>query len=238
VVGRNIGNHRAIDRHRLATRLLIAVLLPVACTGEEGAVERVVYVAVGASDTTGVGLADPAREAWPQVFRRAALPDDARFVNVGVSGSTVADALRVQVPRALDADPTLVTVWLNVNDLVRLVGPDTYEARLRDLVNRLRGGGRTTVLVANTPRLDHLPVVSRFGIDPALVSRGVDSYNAAIQRVVESEGAVLVDLHAEEVDPVYVGPDGFHPSASGHRAVAALFAAAYERSRATASRTR
>lgn len=197
---------------------------------------RFVYVAVGASDTTGVGLLDPAREAWPHVFRRAVLPEDAEYTTVGVPGSTVEAALQAQVPKALARQPTLVTVWLNVNDLTRFVPPAGYEAQLRELVRRLRRGGRTTVLVANTPVLDQLPAVARLGLSPETVNAAVDSYNAAVDRVVEAEGAVLVDLHAERFDPSYVGADGFHPSAAGHLAVAAVFAAAYERAAAVATR--
>jgi lysophospholipase L1-like esterase len=52
--------------------------------------------------------------------------------------------------------------------------------------------------------------------------------------VVVREGAVLVDLHAFGEVPVLhpedISDDGFHPSDSGHRAVAAAFAAALRRS--------
>src|SRR4051794_40425075 len=50
------------------------------------------YVAVGASETVGVGADDPERQAWPSVLARTALPDF-RFVNLGVSGSTVGEAI-------------------------------------------------------------------------------------------------------------------------------------------------
>lgn len=214
--------------------LIVAALLMTTCNSADDG--RFVYVAVGASDTTGVGLLDPGREAWPHVFRRAVLPEDAEYATVGVSGSTVEAALKTQVPKALEREPTLVTVWLNVNDLTRFVPAATYEAQLRELVRRLRRGGGTTVLVANTPVLDQLPAVARMGLSPELVNAAVDGYNAVIDRVVRDEGAVLVDLHAERYDPSYVGADGFHPSAAGHMAVAAVFAAAYERTAAVATR--
>lgn len=212
-------------------RILVAVVLLMAACDPPEAESRFVYVAVGASDTTGVGLADPQGQAWPRLFHQRAVPD-AEYVNVGVAGSTVADALQAQVPKALEARSTVVTVWLNVNDLSRFVGPAAYEAQLRDLVHRLREGG-TNVLVANTPVIDRLPAVMRLGLSPDAVNAAVDSYNEAIRRVVESEHAVLVDLHAVPFDPGYVGPDGFHPSAAGHQAVAAAFAEAYERAFAT-----
>lgn len=215
--------------------LIVAALLMPACTTSDDT-EPVVYVAVGASDTTGVGLLDPTREAWPHVFRHAVLPEDAEYTTVGVSGSTVEAALKAQVPKALEWQPTLVTVWLNVNDLTRFVPAASYEAQLRELVRRLRRGGRTTVLVANTPKLDQLPAVARLGLSADVVKAAVAGYNAVIDRVVRDEGAVLVDLHAEPFDPSYVGTDGFHPSAAGHKAIAAVFAAAYERTAAVTTR--
>lgn len=226
--------------------MLVLALLVGACSDDQPAAERndaerIVYVALGASETVGVGAGDPTL-AWPEAFRRTALPPDARFTSLGVSGSTVAAALEQQVPRAVELEPTLVTVWLNVNDLTRFVPPDTYEAQLRDLVRRLRRGGETTVLVANTPALDRLPAVTRFGLDAALIDGVVDAYNQAIDRVVRDEGAVLVDLHAaslaaraEGKEAGYISGDGFHPNAAGHEAVAAAFAVAY-RASATAAR--
>jgi lysophospholipase L1-like esterase len=228
--------------------VVLTVLLVGACTNGNGGDdaadapgderhEPIRYVAVGASETVGFGLANPEQQAWPRVFLRTALPPDTQFTSLGISGSTVATALRQQVPKALALDPTLVTVWLNVNDLAKFVSVETYESQLRDLVHRLRRDGRATVLVANTPALDALPSVARFGINPSLVTNAVATYNTAIERVVREEGAVLVDLHAASqaarsagAEASFIGPDGFHPSAAGHEAAAAAFAEAYRAS--------
>jgi lysophospholipase L1-like esterase len=116
-----------------------------------------VYVAVGASESAGVGATDPLRNAWTQVFYRTALPRSTVFVNMAISGSTVADALVAQVPNAVALSPNVVTVWLNVNDILHGVTPASYESDLTRLVTSLRRGGATKVLVANTPPLDDLP---------------------------------------------------------------------------------
>lgn len=230
--------------------------LLVACSGE-GDGERpaarpasgpppVIYVAVGASETAGVG-ADRPEQAWPEVLRREHLPERTAYANVGIPGATVAQALDHELPRALPLQPTLVTVWLNVNDLLAGVAPATYEAQLGQLVRALRRDGDAKVLVANTPPLELLPAyvdcrrprsAQRCPLGPllpppALVSAAVSNYNAAIARVVDAEGAVLVDLHAAALDrqaeggvAPLVGRDGFHPSTLGHRAVAEAFAQA------------
>jgi acyl-CoA thioesterase-1 len=198
-----------------------------------------VYVAVGASETTGVGSDQPLRDGWPRVLHRTALPAGAVFVNMGIPGATVAQALDEEMSQALAAKPNLVTVWLNVNDLTRGVGPVDYERRLGVLVRTLRSGGSVRVLVANTPPLDTLPAFRSGrlfpegvdGPDAETLRQQVDAYNAAIARVAGREGALLVDLHAVGMaaraagtDAELVSRDGFHPSTAGHAAVAAAFA--------------
>src|SRR3977135_199274 len=58
----------------------------------------------------------------------ARLGPEARVVNLGVSGSTLAQALDEQLGPALDAQPDIVTVWLAVNDLNARVSLDRYAA--------------------------------------------------------------------------------------------------------------
>ncbi len=247
-----------LRRSRSAAVLVAALAwLLVACTGDgETTTGRrpgrppgprpVVYVAVGASETAGVG-ADHPGQGWPEVLRRAHLPEGTAYTNLGIPGATVAQALDQELPRALSIRPSLVTVWLNANDLIAGVAPATYESQLGQLVRALRRGGATKVLVANTPPLEFLPAYvdcrrpqparrCPFGPlppPPALVSAAVANYNAAIKRVADAEGAVLVDLHAAALrqramgafDPL-VSTDGFHPSTLGHSAVADTFAEA------------
>jgi lysophospholipase L1-like esterase len=170
---------------------------------------------------------------------------------MGIPGATVAQALRDEVPQAVAQMPTIVTVWLNVNDLIAGVSAADFESELGDLVHQLRRGGATRVLVANTPPLDHLPAYvsclpdpppasppcrlgsAASGIvpPPAVLDQAVDDYNAATARVVAREGGSLVDLHAlglaarqAGIEDALVSADGFHPNAGGYQAVATAFA--------------
>jgi acyl-CoA thioesterase I len=240
----------------LALAALTVASLAGACTGGGGddtapvlpAGPATLYVAVGASETVGVGTDDPIREAWPQVLYREALPTTAVFVNLGIPGATVADALDRELPQALELEPDLVTVWLNVNDLVAGVSSRDYETRLDTLLSSLRRGGRTRVLVANTPPLDRLPAYLACRPDPppeappclvgmtlpppGALDTAIDSYNQAIERAAERNGAEVVDLHAVALaaraagtEEELVSADGFHPSADGAIVVAEAFAA-------------
>jgi acyl-CoA thioesterase I len=245
---------------RLLCLLVPAIVLLAACAspGGGGAARvtpsapqpQVVLAAIGASDSVGIGAVDPTRDAWPQVFYKTALPESAVFYNFGIPGATVDEALSLEVPEALSVQPTLVTVWLNVNDIIAGVGAQQYQVELEQLVHAMRRGGAARVLLANTPYLDRLPAYlgcragnPPAGVDcpPALATTTstdlnaiVGAYNAAIAQVAQREGAILVDLHAQgevaDAHPDQVSSDGFHPSTSGYAAIAALFETTLKRS--------
>ena len=213
----------------------------------------IVYTAIGASETVGVGADRPTTDSWPQVFYRTALPQSAVYYNFGIPGDVAMIALTDQAPEALSQEPTVVSIWLNVNDLLAGVSAARFEGYLRQLVHESRRKGVATVLVANTPYLDRLPAylachgstaqdkiqcspAPAAQLGPAALNALVDEYNVSIARVVQSEGAVLVDLHAQgevpDLHPDWVSADGFHPSTAGYAAVAGAFVDDY-RSRAT-----
>ena len=233
----------------------LAALLLAACSAgpppppQQDRSQAHTYAAVGASETVGVGSDDPLVDAWPQLLFRQSLPRGTVFVNLGIPGATVQEALRAEVPEAVQLQPDIVTVWLNVNDLIAGVPPAVYERQLADLVHQLRRGTAAAVLVANTPPLERLPAYLACRPNPPPGSRTcpqearglpgpdavvamVNAYNDAVARVVKAEGAVLVDLHgvalearAGGTDAVLVSADGFHPSTAGHAEVAKAFAA-------------
>lgn len=244
-------------RPRAALLLVILVLVASCSRGSDGPAASqapkppLSYVAIGASETVGTGADRPDTEAWPRVLagslgeRRTVT-----FTGLGFGGALVADALASSVPKAEQLAPDLITVWLNVNNLIRLSPAPTFEKQLGELVNRVRRGGQTTVLVANTPALDRLPIylgclqpagppcpIPRALVpQPDALNAQVDAYNQATARIVEREGAVLVDLHAASLqaraegrEASLVSGDGFHPSTAGHAAIAAAFDAAARR---------
>jgi acyl-CoA thioesterase I len=209
-----------------------------------------VYAAIGASETYGIGAEDRASQAWPQVFTKDALPASAVLYNFGIPGATTARALQDEVPAALAVHPTVVTVWLNVNDLISGVAASDYEAQLRHVLHVLRRGGQARVLVANTPDLGRLPAYRGCLPDPPsgaprclipadllptpeAVATAVAGYNAVISEAAEQEGATLVDLHLDDSQiiqhPEWISADGFHPSSRGYAVIAERFEAAYRR---------
>jgi len=204
---------------------LVVAMAAAVCSARAQASRPVTYVAIGASDAVGVGARDPVTEGWvPRLG--AHLGSEARVINLGVSGSTLAQALDEQVGPALDAQPDVVTVWLAVNDLNARVSLEHYAADLDRLLGRLEAS-HARVLVGNVPDLGGLAAYR--GIDPGPLNAEVDRWNRVIADTTSRHGDTLVDLYSlwQEVaqHPEYLSADGFHPSSEGYQALADVFGA-------------
>jgi acyl-CoA thioesterase-1 len=210
-------------RRRLLLALPGLVLIGAACgnaSPAQPAPRPLTYVAVGASDSAGVGANVPDQESWPAVLERK-LPEGSRLVNLGISGSLLHQALDQQVPIAVDSAPDLVTVWLAVNDYAAQVPLERYAADLDTLLGELRARTSAAILVGNIPDMRSLPSAGRFDL------RDVDRWNAAIEETVRKHDVTLVDLRStwrEVADhPEYISSDGFHPSTLGYQRLADVF---------------
>ena len=190
------------------------------------------YVAIGASDTVGVGSVDPANGSWPSRIA-ALLPAGSTYRNLGVSGSFAAQAQRDQLPVAVREQPTIVSVWLAVNDLNAQLPAQTYGASLGAIVDALVRDTPARIFVGNVPDLRAVPVYA--ALDPLLVLATVQSYNAAIATAAAKHPTrvVVVDLFTGSLDltsQITVAGDGFHPSDAGYALIAQRFADAMRKS--------
>ncbi|HEX6538020.1 MAG TPA: SGNH/GDSL hydrolase family protein [Candidatus Dormibacteraeota bacterium] len=209
-----------------------------------------VYVALGTSETAGIGLEDfplRLRFAWPQIFYNEALSRASSYYNFAIPGITTADAISRELQPALAVHPTVATVFFTLDDLVAGVSAADYEQNLDTIVHALRKAG-ATVLIATAPHIDGLPAYAACSGTPgastscplgsgvvlppvAEADAAIDVYDAAIENVAARESAIIVDLRTQSYDitthPEYISPDGLHPSALGAQQIAQLFVAAY-----------
>lgn len=184
------------------------------------------YVAIGASDSVGVGAADPATGSWPARVARL-LPPGSAYVNLGVSGSIALQAKAQQLPGAIAQRPSVVTVWLAVNDMNATIEPASYRDSLAAIVDGLVADTDAKVFVGNVPDVRGVPAYR--DVDKAALAQAITGYNAVIASVVaEHPGrAFVVDLYtgsAPLVSTITVSADGFHPSDEGYRLIAERFA--------------
>lgn len=203
--------------------------VPSTATGSAGnaqqATSALTYVAVGASDSFGVGTYDPDRDNWPTQLAHD-LGGSIHLVNLGIPGITVAGARKEELPVAIDAHPDIVTVWLAVNDLAGNVPLDTYSQQLSALLDSLKRNTHARVFVGNLPDLTLLPYFS--GANQMTLAQTVQAWNIAIARVVSANGATLIDLYSKwselALNPGYLASDGLHPSTLGAERLAQFFA--------------
>ncbi|HEU5348997.1 MAG TPA: GDSL-type esterase/lipase family protein [Ktedonobacterales bacterium] len=187
----------------------------------------VTYVAIGASDSFGVGTENPGRDSWPSVLADSLETEgtDIHLINLGIPGETTAEARKTELPIALDAQPALVTVWLGVNDILQAVSVDEYEKQLEGLLRSLHDHTHALVFVGNIPNLSLLPYFA--GFDQTELQTTIAHWNAAIAHAVAITGSRLVDLHTTWAElathPEYIASDGLHPSTIGAMRLAEVF---------------
>lgn len=194
----------------------------------QSASDQVVYVALGASDTFGIGTDDPYHENWASNLA-SRLGTHYRYINLGIPSMQIHRALTVELPVALDAHPGLVTIWLAVNDIIARVPVASYQQDLNTMLTRLEASSpHVRIAVANVPDLTLLPY---FYNQPAFNAKQlhaqIQAYNVAIASTVNQHQAILVDLsqHAYDLQhhPEYISDDGLHPTFLGYTQLALLF---------------
>lgn len=191
------------------------------------------YIAIGASDAVGVGASDQNHTAYvPLLISR--LPKGSAALNLGISGETLSGAIRDELPQAIAAKPTLITVWLVGNDFKNCVPLQQYGADLNTLLTDLAQQTSAKVFVANAPDFSTLPAIQQAAAGGTFCGAPgtVDSvramsqqWNTVINASVTAHHDTLIDLFNSELTshPDYISGDGFHPSDQGYLALANLF---------------
>ena len=198
---------------------------PASATASSG----IKYVAIGASDTVGVGANDPAKGSWPALVAARLPAGSPPYTNLGVAGSLTLQAVSQQLPGAIAQRPNVVSVWLAVNDLNATIEPASFADSLRQIVDGLVQKTGATIFVGNVPDLRAVPVYA--GADKARLLAGIQAYNDAIAAIAarNPDRVKVVDLFtgsAALVSTGTVSQDGFHPSDEGYQLIADRFAGA------------
>ena len=186
------------------------------------------YVALGASDTVGVGATNPDKDGWVSRIHQKLAPGS-RIVNLGISGARLSDLVAKQLAKAIEAKPDIVTLWSVVNDINANVDIVAYERDLLKMLGDLTARTNARIVVGNAPDLALVPAYSKLGIPLDTLRAETSKWNQVIARVVRRypDRAFLVDLHARsgeiEMDPSLVAGDDFHPSARGYAKLADVF---------------
>lgn len=179
-----------------------------------------VVAALGDSFTCGEGVGislDPAA-TWVSLVA-GALPDG-RVVRLAEPGARVVDVRDRQLP-ALPERVDVATLVVGLNDVARAgFDPAAVTARLLEVVAGLRARADDVLVGRLHDAVALLPVPARVA---AASRRRIETVNSAVDRVGEWPGVRVLDLGAVPALGQHGGwsVDRIHPSAAGHRAMAA-----------------
>lgn len=187
------------------------------------------YLALGDSFTIGTGVG--AERAWPALLTGAwrQRGRQVALVNPAVNGHATDELIREQLPLAREVRPTLVTLLIGANDVVRAIRgrgafhgilEDRYGASLERIHDQLRKAGVPAAAVHVLPQPDWstAPAAAAFAAPDALLT-SIERANRIARETTERAGARYVDLFPlmrTQAARAMLAPDGLHPSEEAH----------------------
>ena len=179
-------------------------------------------VALGDSATCGVG--DPTSDGWRGWARiladAIAVDHDVSFCNLAVTGATVTDVRQHQLHEALDHRPTIASLVVGLNDVMRSTwDPDQIRDELLHCAAALARQGSQLVTVRFH---DHTRVLGLPSLLARPMQRRIQVLNDIFDEVHERYGTWQLDLDADPTiyDREMWAADRLHPSELGHRRLA------------------
>src|SRR3979411_2228359 len=155
------------------------------------------YLALGDSFTIGTGTTpDKAFPALPAALWRAS-GRSVELLNPAVNGYTTDDLIAKELLHVPVFKPTLVTLLIGANDIVRGGSDDKrYRGQLRRIYAQLREDGVPGAEVVGLPQPEwsRSPAASPYGTTEALLTR-IKHFNAIATQAEDNGGARFVDLY-------------------------------------------
>lgn len=166
----------------------------------------------GDSLTAGYGVGKEL--SYPSILqtRIDSLGWEFEVVNAGLSGETSAAGLR-RIDWILRRPIDLFVLELGGNDGLRGIPLEYTEQTLQQILDRVRSRYPEAILV-----------VAGMQLPPNLGPHYIEEFRTIFPRLAENNEALLIPFLLEGVggEPKLMLPDGIHPTADGHRAVAEL----------------
>jgi acyl-CoA thioesterase-1 len=183
------------------------------------------YLALGDSFTIGTGSTPAQSFAARLADRWAAAGCALTLENVAVNGYTTDDLIERELPSLATFRPTLVTIAIGANDIVRGRSLEIYRANVRRILEAAKGTG-ARVMVLPQPDWSRSPTAASLGTQAALAA-SIAEFNDALAAEARAKGATYVDLGPlmrQQALQGQLASDGLHPSAEAYDAWAAQLA--------------
>lgn len=183
-------------------------------------IQPFVYVAMGDSTAEGTGASHPSRNYATIVY--GSLKDRyklTKYYNYAKSGAVLHDVVADQLPRTLQLQPSLVTISIGANDILKRTHLNIFEKNLYTLLKTLQEQTDATIVISTVPDLSLTPAVPR--LLKTYSRYKATKINAIINRVGKATNTVTVDMFEDnkamlQTFPEAIASDGFHPSDFGY----------------------
>ena len=201
------------------------VVPPAAAVATPDASLAVRFLALGDSFTIGTGSTP--EESFPArlASRWRATGCSLVLENVAVNGYTADDVIELELPSIASFHPTLVSIAVGANDIVRGRSLDAYRENVRRILDAAKASG-ARVLVLPQPDWSRSPSAATLGTQ-ATLAESIATFNATLAAEARAKGADWVDLvplMRQQAAKGQLASDGLHPSSEAYDAWAAELA--------------
>lgn len=178
------------------------------------------YLALGDSFTIGTGTTPERSFPAVLVARWKTAGRAVQLTNPAMNGYTTDDLIARELPLATTVKPTLVTVLIGANDIVRGRSADGYRAQLEKIYAALAAAGVPARALVALPQPDWSvsPAAAPFG-RPAELRATIEAFNRIAKEEVLRAGGRYLDLWPlmrGQADGALLASDGLHPSAAAY----------------------
>ena len=178
---------------------------------------NVTIVAFGDSITAGFAVRRGFPSFWKQMLAEKYPEANVEMINSGISGDMSQDGLARLDWAALSYEPDLITINFGINDCVLGLGLEEFEMDLVEMVQRIRAGPNSEILLLSSQPLETPPY------DVLVLD-----YYQAVERVAKEMDVGFVDVYGGWMKHVYAGTplsslilSGLdHPNEAGYRIIA------------------
>jgi acyl-CoA thioesterase-1 len=177
------------------------------------------FLALGDSFTIGTGTTPDRSFPAVLVFIWTASGQKVELANPAVNGYTTDDLIQDELPLVATFRPSVVTVLIGANDIVRGSSEDRYRRQLRLIHERVRADAPDArVIGLPQPDWSLAPAGSGFG-DLAAIARTIERFNEIARDEAERTNGSWIDLFPltrEQGRKGMFAADGLHPSAEAY----------------------
>lgn len=144
---------------------------------------------------------------------------DVTLLNPSVNAYATDELIAEELGHLVSFRPTLVTLLIGANDIVRGSREDRYRAQLVR-IHQAIGADAPVARVVALPQPDWSlsPAGAAFG-DPAVLARTIERFNEVAREEGQRAGATWIDLFPlmrEQGRKRMFAPDGLHPSTDAY----------------------